>query len=245
MSCRQTLDLPREGNTALASALEPSEISASLARNPLPPRSKLSPCRRHAPWMRDHLQTCSGEPLELYVTPASGGAKAPHKFLSDVFDQRVAWKKQRDEREPHTFEMFEALSRHVIHLASVDGTAHLNAECAVLDWATNGLHTGSRLAEHGQSKLKKGELFAHVPNSKDAGEWAGRPVTFIREGLATRDKGHIEHSHQECLRNPSLAHFLEVRFRFDKSKKNLVKRKYKRVSGNPPCVVKSASSVLL
>ena len=58
------------------------------------------------------------------------------------------------------------------------------------------------------------------------------------------DKDLIERPHFECLRSPKLAQFVEVRFRFDKSKLNFTKRKFKRVSGNPLCIVKSTLSIL-
>ena len=141
-------------------------------------------------------------------------------------------------------DMFEALtndlSRHHHHDASVI----LRKEAAVLDWTGLGLHTGSRIGEYGQSKPRKGEPFATVPHTADAGEWAGTPLAFIREDFEFYDKLQVRHHYRDCLRNPNLASYLHIRFRFDKSKNNFTIRKFKRLSGIVVCPVKRALSIL-
>lgn len=98
---------------------------------------------------------------------------------------------------------------------------------AALDWTALGLHTGSCLAEYGQSKTQPGELFTRVPNSPDTGRWAGMPLAFICDDFTFYDVSLKCHPYQECLRESSLPTHVCIRFCFDKSKNNFTIRKFK------------------
>jgi hypothetical protein len=75
--------------------------------------------------------------------------------------------------------MFQVLHHDVVCL-SHDPSHLLDKLPAIFDWTRLGVFTGSRLGEYGQSKPHKGELFAKVPDSADAGVWANTPLAFIR-----------------------------------------------------------------
>jgi hypothetical protein len=117
-------------------------------------------------------------------------------------------------------------------------------EYAVLDWCILGLHTGSRLSEYGQSKRRKGELFAIAPLDSNAGRWAGQPIAFTRADLTFYDNGHVFRRYQACLGSPILAGFLHVRFRFDKSANNFTTRKFQRQPNSIFCPINAALSIL-
>jgi hypothetical protein len=80
--------------------------------------------------------------------------------------------------------------------------------------------------------------------TEDAGEWAGTPLAFIRADLSFYDQDMLRRSHSECLANDSLAIFLHIRFRYDKSKYNFTIRKYRRVSGSLICIIKRSLDIL-
>ena len=186
----------------------------------------------------------SRKTLSLYVPSPTGGNDVLHPYLSDVIHQRTAWKKPREKREPFTMEMLEALATDLHIKLRADASIFLSKEHAILDWMGLGIHTGSRLSEYGQSKPTKKNPIALVPSSEDAGEWAGTPLAFIRSDFTYYDKALVQHSYIECLRDPHLAEYVRIRFRFDKSKNNFSVRKFKRLSGIIACPVKRSLSAL-
>jgi hypothetical protein len=183
------------------------------------------------------------QPLSLY-TQTYGGDDKLHPFLADVISQRTAWKQPKKKRLPFTMDMFSAMINDLAISLKSDASARLSKEAAILDWMGLGIHTGSRLGEYGQSKPTKGEPFATVPNNDDAGEWAGTPLAFIRDDFEFYDKLMTRQNYRDCLKEPRLAQFLHVRFRYDKSKNNFSTRKFKRLSGMALCPVKRALSIL-
>jgi hypothetical protein len=177
--------------------------------------------------------------------PHQPGSKATmHPFLADILQQRRNWKAPKQKREPFTYPMFQALATLMDRLARQDGTIFLSVDFAVLDWTRLGVHTGSRLAEYGQSKPDKRRPFATVPNSREAGEWAGTPIAFIRADFIFYDAQMVCREFCTCLERPDLAQFVHIRFRFDKSVNNFTIRKFQRVSGSLLCPVKAALSIL-
>jgi hypothetical protein len=123
--------------------------------------------------------------------------------------------------------MFYALRHDVIILAREHLSRLLDRLPAIFGWAVLGVFTGSRLGEYGQSKPRRGEFFAAVPSTRDAGEWAGTPLAFMRSAFLIFDI-------QRCLmsrRSDSqqllqLANEVHVRFRYDKSPNNFSIRKF-------------------
>jgi hypothetical protein len=75
--------------------------------------------------------------------------------------------------------MFKALNDLLTNAISADSTVFLQEHWVIFDWTHLGVFTGSCLAEYGQIKPRAGELFATVPNTAHAGEWAGSPIAFI------------------------------------------------------------------
>jgi hypothetical protein len=102
------------------------------------------------------------------------------------------------------------------------------------------------VAEYAQSGLKKNQRFQCIPNTKDAAQWAGQPLAFIRADFEFYD------GNQCCVPHPRILHFhrknlirtLHLRFRFDKSKHNFVVRKF--VITNDPILnpIDTAVSIL-
>jgi len=139
--------------------------------------------------------------------------------------------------------MFSSLAHYLDQCSKTDPNIFLSAEWVVFDWSATGVHTGSRLGKYGQSKSQKGSPFATVPMNKDAGDWAGTPLAFIRADMTYYDRNMICRMIQECIADPSLAEYLHVQFRYDKSKKNFTIRKFQRVSGSILCIVKQTLSI--
>jgi len=152
----------------------------------------------------------AGYEVPLYDT--SGGKAKPvlNKYIANIFEQRRAWKEPKQKQELFTSDMFVALGNHLNELTSRDGTAFLSLTYAVFDWCRLGVHTGSRLGEYGQGKPRKGEPFAKIPSTTDAGKWAGMPIAFIREDFILYDEDLVCRSHAECLKDPSLPTYVRI-----------------------------------
>jgi len=115
-----------------------------------------------------HEVTGKWVPLYEPLQPGKKATLVP--YIRDILQQRSAWKQPKQKQEPQTYEMFEALACYLDHQNKVDPDITLGPEWAVFDWSSMGVHTGSWLAEYGQSKKNPGELFATVPLSWDAGK---------------------------------------------------------------------------
>ena len=172
-----------------------------------------------------------------------------HPYLSELISQRRIWAAGKRKREPCTFEMFHAW-RHMSH---PDSSTHpptqpstLGETAATFDWACVGLHTGSRLAEYGQSKLPRGSgprAWNKIPSSGPPA-WRGHPIAFIAEDFTYFNKHLIRIPTATALDNPTMVEYVEIRFRYDKGKYNFVVRKYRVTPGSILCIVNATLSIL-
>ena len=197
--------------------------------------------RSAATWWRQTL----GWEIPMY-NPATQFSKQPkmHPLLSDILQQRKAWKKPKEKRLPFTFRMYDVLHSFIQQNMTVNKLFFLTITAAIFDWMRLGLFTGSRLGEYGQSKPRKGERFAIIPISEHAEEWAGMPLAFIASDFQLFDMNMILLSHAECLVDPSRAFYVQVRFRYDKGPDNFLLRKWRRVDSSFLCPVKAIISIL-
>ena len=132
----------------------------------------------------------------------------------------------------------------VNYYASLDSTYHESLQAAIFDWTRLGVFTGSRLSEYGQSKPRKGELFAMVPNSQHTGPWANLPLAFIADDFSLYDEHLVFIRQEDALLAAHCVEYTHVRFRFDKGPENFVTKKFKRVRGQFLCPVKAVLSIL-
>jgi len=192
-------------------------------------------------WWRQY----TGQHMPLYQQLPNKKEPQLDPFLEDIIAQRRAWKEPKQKREPFTDVMFLALAKELRRLQKHNGAYFLSAHWAVLDFSRLGLHTGSRLSEYGQNgKQKKGDIFSRVPMERNAGEWAGMPIAFIRADFTYFDKDLIRRHFRICIATPGLAKYVHIRFRFDKSVNNFTIRKYESQPGNLLCPVDSSLSIL-
>ena len=192
-----------------------------------------------------YLETEHKLTVPLYLQ--TGGSQKQNKlnpFLSDLLVQRRTWKKQRPKKEPLTGNILDAM----LQIAASDTHGILSDSAAIYDWCRFGLYTGSRLGEYGQSKPPKEaatDWFAAIPDSNDVPrEWRGRPLAFIEEDLAFYTKTDVTLSVEAVLADPTCAHLLRVRYRYDKSNHNFTFRTYSRRHGSHICVIKAAMSII-
>jgi hypothetical protein len=188
----------------------------------------------------------TGMTVPLFEDPKDGERAKLKPIVANILSQHRNWKPTKQKREPYTFEMFKALNDVLSEAVLTDCNVFLQERWAVFDWTRLGVFTGSRLAEYGQSKPRSGELFATVPNTMHAGEWAGSPIAFIRDDFTFYDEHFVQLSHSDATRDPShrVAHYVYIRFRFDKSPTNFLIRKFRRITGTFLCPVKAAISLL-
>jgi hypothetical protein len=78
--------------------------------------------------------------------------------------------------------MLQALAQFI--QTTNDATAaFLTVEHAVYNWTQLGLFTGSLVSDYTQTCHKAGVCYNTIPNTPDAGIWAGRPLVFVRVGF--------------------------------------------------------------
>jgi hypothetical protein len=166
----------------------------------------------------------------LAYDPATLHQRQPafHPLLREQLTQCANWKKPRDRIEPFTLPMFDTLYREIQSSSDPSGT-YISTLHAIFDWTRLGLFTGSRLGEYGQSRRKKGTRFNTVPQSIDAGEWAGKPLAFIAEDFTffTSDLIVIPHDRVSSYHARHAVSAVQIRFRYDKSKNNFLIRKFR------------------
>jgi hypothetical protein len=104
----------------------------------------------------------------------------------------------------------------------------LTMEYAVYDWTPLGLFTGSRVSEYAQTRLKAGIRYNVIPDTPDAGIWAGQPLAFVWADFTF----YTDHHQLVPLSDIVASHrkhrivAVHIRFRFDKSPTNFSVRKF-------------------
>jgi hypothetical protein len=156
-----------------------------------------------------------------------------HPYLHEKITQRTTWTKPNDQKEPFTYKMLAAHAR--AHLRPTPKNAQsqfVGLHHVVWDWLRLGVFTGSRVAEYAQARLKKSQPFQTIPNEKDAGEWAGQPLAFIRADFTFYNAANccVPHTAILCAHKKGLITMVHIRFRFDKSQHNFSIRKFQHTS---------------
>lgn len=141
-------------------------------------------------------------------------------YLALRFAQATAWREPLPRKECFTMDMYLALRALLDEMSASQGAlpTFLNITYLVYDIQRLNLFTGSRLTEYGQSKTKKGERFATIPNNSSAGPWAQMPLAFIQADFTFLDNNMNVLTELICLTKNGavLAFELHLRFRFDK-----------------------------
>ena len=162
--------------------------------------------------------------------PSSTGAKVRlHPYLGETIQNCVRWEQKARKKEPYSYEMFEWL------YSTVHSTGRfLSSQWTVFDWQRLGVFTGSRVSEYAQTKLPKGQRFNIIPFEPAAGDWQGWPIAFIRQDFTFYDVGEVMIPSREVYdaHLQGKVAYLEICFRYDKSKNNFTIRKYAR-TGHP------------
>jgi hypothetical protein len=166
----------------------------------------------------------------LAYDPATLHQRQPsfHPFLREQLTQRANWRKPRDRIEPFTSAMFEVLFQEITSSTDPSGT-FISPLHSIFDWTRLGLFTGSRLGEYGQSRRTKGSRYNTVPQSIDAGAWAGSSIAFIAADFTffTAELIAIPHEQVPSAHARAKVSAIQIRFRYDKSKDNFTIRKFR------------------
>ena len=167
-------------------------------------------------------------------------------YLGELLGQRRIWRKAKSKKEPITGEIVDAMADMAAESRSLYGDS---GEDAVLyDICRLGTFTGSRLAEYGQSAVPAGspsDYWNPIPESRDVpDEERGKPCAFVADDFEFYTVDHLRISHAEALQDLSLAEFVHVTFRYDKSSHNFIRRKFKRYRGHHLCPVKTVLSMV-
>lgn len=165
-------------------------------------------------------------------------------MIQDILDQARNWQKPKAKREPYTAHMIRYLSDKVKAAAKIDPDHLLGKEAAVLDWARLSAFTGSRVGEYAQS-VGTSKKASRVPNlpSPFAEEWAGTPIALVADDFEFFTTDNKKMSMNRILRQPERAAQVHIRFRYDKSPRNFVIRKFAKSGHDLLCPVKAAIAI--
>ena len=198
-----------------------------------------------AAWLESQ---CPGLRIPLR-TKAGGTTKADqyHPYLAEIISGRRIWKKPQDRKEPISAEMLDAMAWMAAQYRAFGTYRNHGRDPVLWDFACLACFTGSRLGEYGVSKRPKGgttDSYPVLPNSRDVpAEWRGRPIAFIAEDFELFDGKLKRVDHATARRFPHTVVFVDVRFRYDKSKNNFTIKRFLRVT--PPfCLVRGVLSIL-
>lgn len=181
-----------------------------------------------------YLQALLGRTIPI-MDPNHGG-KNPrfHPFLGEQIADRRRYQQPKERYEPFTSEMFEVLSARLAEssntLLSFVGMEH----CAY-DWSRLGVFAGFRVGEYGQSQLLAGQKFRIIPFDDEVPmNQRGKPVAFMASDFTFYTWDYIEIPHWQVFQRHSKGQvaFVEILWRYDKSARNFVRRKFK-VTGHP------------
>jgi hypothetical protein len=186
------------------------------------------------------LETEFRQTIQTSCLTASGASLGLHPLLRDLIASQRTWSKPQKKKEPFTFAIFEYLHLGVVAAARRDRQTLLGRTAAVYDWTGLGLHTGSRLAEYGQSKPDKKSPFARVPQ----GPCAGQALAFIRADFHCYNVDGCRLTDFAIRNDPGSATDLHVYFRYDKSATNHSVRKYTRIDDSFLCPIARSLSIL-
>ena len=181
-------------------------------------------------------------PFTIYRPPPNDTKLTP--MLEDIIKHREKWQQPMPKREAYTFAMFSTMSHLVISAIDSDPKAVFGQLATVFDWVRLGIFTGCRACEYAQTLAKRGD-YSRVPNSAAAGKWSGTPIAFIWDDFTFYDANMclVPSTFEALLCSPHRAHELHIRYRFDKSGRTFVIKKYRRGHGLL-CAVDAAISIL-
>jgi hypothetical protein len=172
------------------------------------------------------LELIQDTPISIYAP----GTTNYHPYLSELLVQRNAWQQKKPKKEPYSSAMFEWLHRQ-LHGATNIQERFLSAAWCVYDTQRLGVFTGSRISEYAQSKVPKGKRYNRIPDTEDAGVWRDCSMAFLRCDFEFYDTKDVMVPMNQGLMTAHLAGLiisLDLRFRFDKSSNNFIKRKYRK-----------------
>lgn len=106
-----------------------------------------------------------------------------------------------------------------------------------------GSFTGSRAGEYAQT-IGSHHNVSCIPNNPGAGNWSTDPIALIAEEFTFLSSSFVVLSPTDAILQPALAVEVHIRFRYDKSPRNCVTRKFRRTSHGFLCPVDAALSIL-
>mmetsp|Transcript_4851 Transcript_4851/g.11526 ORF Transcript_4851/g.11526 Transcript_4851/m.11526 type:complete len:423 (-) Transcript_4851:118-1386(-) len=193
-----------------------------------------------------YLQLILGRNIDILDRHHGGKRDRYHPMLAQQISDRRRWYKPSEKKEPYTVDMFLALKRW-LDRAPDPKSCFLGKFHCVYDWSRLGVFTGFRIGEYGQSTLRKGERYRRIPCDADVPlELRGMPIAMIAGDFEFFDKDFIRIPHSQLYSRHQRGEvlWLEIRWRYDKSPHNFVKKKF-RVTGHPIfCPVDAAVSII-
>lgn len=169
-----------------------------------------------------------------------------HPFLAQQIADRRRWQQPSERYEPYTVDMFNALADRISQAPDLNSCFLGKTHC-VYDWSRLGVFTGFRIGEYGQSTLAAGELFNRIPMDPDVPqEFRGMPLAMMASDFIFYDKDFVVVPHDVVAtrHKQGLVAWLEIRWRYDKSQQNFVKKRFGCTNDPIFCPVDAAVHII-
>jgi hypothetical protein len=155
-----------------------------------------------------------------------GGKLVMDKKLAERIAFYKKWDTVKEKREPYTRDMFVTFYEQVVKREQMDPKHEfLGLHSLVFDTQILGIFTGSRVSEYAQGSRKQ---ISRVPQRPGTTGPPALPIAFVAADFTFLSaQGHII-PHVDVFANPDRPVQVNVLFRYDKSGRNFVVRKFGR-----------------
>lgn len=191
-----------------------------------------------------YLESALQRRVDITDPIAPKGQALYHPYLRSLIEEREKWRQPSEKKEPYTGEMLEWLYSSLLSSNNLAKEV-LEMKAAVYDWLRLGIFTGSRVSEYAQDRLPQGRHWNAIPETQDAGIWAGWPLAFVKEDFTFMTGNIMIEPHKVLLlHKQGKIDAVQIRFRFDKSPRNFEKRLFPKSSHKIFCPVDAVVSIL-
>lgn len=196
--------------------------------------------------VRRFLEWVLQREIDVYDPHFQGKQRRLHPFLGQQLQDRKRYHQPTPKKEPYTVDMFVALHRLVLNAPDAH-LCFLGKVYCVYDWARLGVFTGFRIGEYGQNEVSARAPYNRLPFENDVpAEFRGMPIAMMASDFCFYDKHFvlIPHCDLQSRARQGDVRWLEIRWRYDKSAHNFVKKKFQWIGHPIFCPVDAAVSII-
>lgn len=172
-------------------------------------------------------------------------------FLAELLAQRRIWNTKRPKRLALSGEILMSMHKFALRARQISDD---QLESVLWDAVVLACYGGCRNSEYLQERVTPPDnvdwpkglpYWERLPDSADLDpQWRGMPIALTRADFEFYDKRQQRLDHYSAVHSRDNVVQVHVRWRFDKSKENLLIRAFARLQGHPFCVVTACLSLV-